>query len=88
MSKVFQVRVLIKRNEFPWSCDSNGGVAVNPSRIDVVFHRETPKSIIEIRCFHGLAGYYNKFIEGFSKLSLSLTQLTRKGQSYIWDVHY
>jgi len=32
-----------------------------------------------------LAGYYRRFIEGFSKLALPLTQLTRKGQAYVWD---
>jgi len=32
-----------------------------------------------------LAGYYERFIEGFSKLALPLTQLTRKGQTYVWD---
>jgi len=32
-----------------------------------------------------LVGYYRRFIEGFSKLALPLTQLTRKGQAYVWD---
>ena len=40
--------------------------------------------ILEV--FLGLAGYYRKFIEGFSKLALRLTQLTQKGQAYVWDV--
>ena len=44
------------------------------------------KSATEIQSFLGLAGYYRRFIEGFSKLALSLTQLTRKGQAYVWDV--
>ena len=33
-----------------------------------------------------MAGYYRKFIEGFSRLALPLTQLTWKGQAYVWDV--
>jgi len=32
-----------------------------------------------------LAGYYRTVIEGFSKLALPLTKLTRKGQAYVWD---
>jgi len=32
-----------------------------------------------------LASYYRRLIEGFSKLELPLTQLTRKGQAYVWD---
>ena len=39
----------------------------------------------EVRSFLGLAGYYRRFIEGFSKLSLQLTQLTLKVQAYAWD---
>ena len=46
---------------------------------------ETPKSVTEIRSFLGLAGYYRRFIEGFSKLALPLTQLTCKGKSFVWD---
>jgi len=46
---------------------------------------ETPKSVIEIRSFLGLAGYYRRFIEGFSKLDLSLTQLTCKGKPFVWS---
>lgn len=34
----------------------------------------------------GLVSYYNRFIEGFSKLGLPLTQLTRKGQDFVWDI--
>ena len=46
---------------------------------------ESPKSVFEIRSFLGLAGYYRRFIEGFSKLALPLTKLTRKGQAFVWD---
>jgi len=46
---------------------------------------ESSKSVFEVRSFLGLAGYYRRFIEGFSKLALPLTQLTRKGQAYVWD---
>ncbi|XP_058754443.1 uncharacterized protein LOC131627620 [Vicia villosa] len=45
-----------------------------------------PKSATEIRSFLGLAGYYRRFIEGFSKLALPLTRLTCKGKTFVWDV--
>ena len=64
---------------------SRGGVAVDPSKIEAVSKWEAPKSVSEIRSFLGLAGYYRKFIEGFSKLALPLTMLTRKGQAFVWD---
>ena len=48
----------------------------------VVLQWETLKSVIMIRSFLGLAGYYIRFIKGFSKLALLLTKLTCKGESY------
>ncbi|XP_058752389.1 uncharacterized protein LOC131625553 [Vicia villosa] len=52
---------------------------MDPSKVDAVLQWETPKLVMEIRSFLGLAGYYRRFIEGFSKLALSLMQLTCKG---------
>ncbi|XP_050914700.1 uncharacterized mitochondrial protein AtMg00860-like [Lathyrus oleraceus] len=65
---------------------SSGSIVVDPIKMDVVLQWEVPKSVTEIISFLGLAGYYRKFIEGFSKLSLPLTQLTRKGQAFMWDI--
>ena len=64
---------------------SRNGIAVDPSKVDAVLQWEAPKSVTEIRSFLGLAGYYRRFIEGFSKLALPLTQLTRKGEAFVWD---
>jgi len=62
------------------------GIAVDPSKVDAILQWETPKSVTEVRRFLGLAGYYRRFIEGFSKLSLLLTQLTCKGRAFLWEV--
>ena len=62
------------------------GIAVDPSKVDAVLQRETLKSAIEIISFLGLAGYYRRFIEGFSKLELMLTKLSCKGRAFVWDV--
>jgi len=64
---------------------SKGGITVDPSKVDAVMHWESPNSVFGVRSFLGLAGYYRRFIEGFSKLALPLTQLTQKGQAYVWD---
>lgn len=55
----------------------SGSVIVDLSKVDVVLQWETLKSVTEIRSFLGLAGYYIRFIEGFSKLAFPFTQLTR-----------
>lgn len=64
---------------------SSSGIAVDPSKVDAVSRWETPKSFTEVRSFLGLASYYRRFIEGFSKLALPLTQLTCKGRAFVWN---
>jgi len=64
---------------------SGDGIVVDPSKVDAVSQWETPKSVTEIRSFLDLAGYYRRFIEGFSKLALPLTQLTCKGKPFVWS---
>ncbi|XP_050916491.1 uncharacterized protein LOC127131619 [Lathyrus oleraceus] len=65
---------------------SGKGIAVDTSKVEAVLQWETPKSATEIRSFLGLAGYYRRFIEGFSKLAFPLTKLTCKGKAFVWDV--
>lgn len=55
---------------------SSGGINIDRSKVDDVLQWETLKSVIMIRSFLGLTGYYRRFIEGFSKLEFPLTQLT------------
>jgi len=49
-----------------------------------VIQWECLKSMTEIQSFVGLAGYYRRFIEGFSKIVAPLTQLTIKDQPFAW----
>ena len=51
------------------------GIQVDPSKIAVVQDWKRPSNVGEIRSFLGLAGYYRRFVEGFSKITLPLTQL-------------
>jgi len=60
------------------------GIAINPSNVEVVLQWERPKTITKIRSFVKLAGYYRRFIEGFSKIVAHLTQLTRKDHPFTW----
>ncbi|KAD6796220.1 hypothetical protein E3N88_07116 [Mikania micrantha] len=60
------------------------GIHVDPAKIEAIKNWEAPKTPTEVRQFLGLAGYYRRFIEGFSKIAQSLTALTHKGTKYNW----
>ncbi|KAI3682967.1 hypothetical protein L1987_83381 [Smallanthus sonchifolius] len=60
------------------------GIMVDPAKIVTVKEWNIPKTPTEIRSFLGLAGYYRRFIQDFSKIALPLTKLTRKEVKYEW----
>ena len=64
---------------------SASGVSVDPEKVEAVMSWERPKSVFEIRSFLGLAGYYGRFIEDFSRLAAPMTRLTWKEVNFDWD---
>ena len=64
---------------------SASGVSVDPEKVEAVMSWERPKSVFEIRSFLGLAGYYRRFIEDFSRIAAPMTRLTRKEVKFDWD---
>ncbi|GJU66667.1 reverse transcriptase domain-containing protein [Tanacetum coccineum] len=60
------------------------GIHVDPAKIESIKDWASPKSPTEIRQFLGLAGYYRRFIEGFSKIAKPMTKLTQKKVMFVW----
>ncbi|GJT46478.1 putative reverse transcriptase domain-containing protein [Tanacetum coccineum] len=60
------------------------GIHVDPAKIKSIKDWASPKSPTEIRQFLGLAGYYRRFIEGFSKIAKPMTKLTQKKVKFEW----
>ncbi|KAD3337208.1 hypothetical protein E3N88_32728 [Mikania micrantha] len=59
------------------------GIHVDKSKIEAIKNWEAPKTPTEVRQFLGLAGYYRRFIEEFSKIAQPLTALTHKDKNYL-----
>ncbi|KAL3747976.1 hypothetical protein ACJRO7_016747, partial [Eucalyptus globulus] len=64
---------------------SGKGIAVDPAKVEMVVNWPRPTTPTKIRSFLGLAGYYRRFIEGFSRLAGPLTKLTRKNEKFEWN---
>ena len=62
---------------------SNSGIAIDPSKVRDVLNWKPSTDVGEIRSFLGLAGYYRRFIEGFSKLAKPMTALLEKNAKFV-----
>jgi hypothetical protein len=63
---------------------SEGGISFDRSKVKDILSWKTPQNVSDIRSFLGLAGYYRRFIEGFSKISKPMTELLAKGKTFEW----
>jgi len=63
---------------------SKEGVMVDPSKISAVKEWKAPKSVTEVRSFLGLAGYYRRFVQDFSRIPKPMTKLLQKDTRYKW----
>jgi hypothetical protein len=63
---------------------SEGGISMDPSKVQDVLSWNAPTSVGDIRSFLVLAGYYRMFIEGFSKISKLMTELLEKDKKFKW----
>ncbi|GJV00116.1 putative reverse transcriptase domain-containing protein [Tanacetum coccineum] len=63
---------------------NGNGIHVDPSKIEAVKNWKAPRTPTEVCSFLGLAGYYRRFIENFSKIAKSLTILTQKCKTFDW----
>ncbi|XP_073024398.1 uncharacterized protein [Primulina eburnea] len=64
---------------------SRTGVSVDPRKVEAITEWPRPKNATDIRSFLGLAGYYRKFVEGFSSIAVPLTKLTQKNSKFTWS---
>lgn len=60
------------------------GLRTDPSKVEVILNYPTPTSPKEVKRFVGMAGWYRRFIQDFSKISRPLSKLTCKNINFEW----
>ncbi|GJV81701.1 putative reverse transcriptase domain-containing protein [Tanacetum coccineum] len=83
-AKLSKYEFWIPKVQFLGHVIDSEGIHVDPAKIESIKDWTSPKSPTEIRQFLGLAGYYRRFIEGFSKIAKPMTKLTQKKVKFEW----
>ena len=64
---------------------SEEGIRVDPRKIEVIIEWKPPRNVTEVRSFLGLAGYYRRFVKGFSMTAAPMTRLLQKNVKFEWS---
>jgi hypothetical protein len=63
---------------------SGEGISIDPEKVKAIMEWPVPKNSHEVRIFMALAGYYRRFVEGFSKKVKPIITFQRKGVRHEW----
>ena len=64
---------------------SEEGILVDPRKIEVIIEWKPPRNVTEVRSFLGLAGYYRRFVKGFSMTWAPMTRLLQENVKFEWS---
>jgi hypothetical protein len=83
-AKLSKCEFWLKQVAFLGHVISKRGIFVDPRKVQDVLSWNAPTSVSNIQSFLGLAGYYRRFIDGFSKISKPMTKQLEKERKFEW----
>jgi hypothetical protein len=87
-AKLSKCKFWFKQVAFLGHIISKGGISVDQSKIQDVLSWNAPTSVGDIQSFLRFAGYYRRFIKGFSKITKPMTKLHEKDKKFNWTPTY
>ena len=83
--KLSKCEFLLNEVSFLGHLVSEEGIRVDLRKIEVIIEWKPPRSVTEVRSFLGLAGYYRRFVKGFSMTMALMTRLIQKNVKFEWS---
>ena len=84
-AKMSKCEFWLKEVSFLGHIVSEEGIRVDPRKIEVILQSKPLRSIMEVCSFLGLAGYYRRFVKGFSMTTTPITRLLPKNVRFEWS---
>eukprot|EP00731_Ephydatia_muelleri_P022056 Em0014g647a len=83
---IYTYNIALKIQDAGLKLKATDGVEPDPAKIQAVIDYPVPTNVKELRQFWGLANYYRRFVQDYSRIASALFKLTQKTvhQSFNW----